>query len=244
MKFNLIYDVPLRVFHWMFVFLFVAAFTITQVIDEDSPVFAYHMIAGILLGASVVLRFVWGFIGTRHSRFSNFVWNPKELLGYLRGVARGGVTRGGAMRGEVKLWAGHNPASSWAGFGMLALGLGLSATGLVMTGGMDKFLVVDIHEIMAFGFLGLALAHVAGIVLHTVMHKDWIGLSMVHGKKRADVSESVGSPKTAVGLGFLVFMLALASYLVAGFDETKGELTMFGKSFQLLELEGEGDVDD
>lgn len=214
----------------MFAILFISAFSITQLVDDDSSVFAYHMMAGFLLGSAVLFRIVWGFIGTPYSRFSHFALKPSDLFGYFKGIAQGGA----------RFWSGHNPASSWAGLGMLGVGLGLWVTGILMVTGEDKFLLVDVHEILAYGFLGLALAHIGGIALHTYMHKDWIGLSMIHGKKPdRGLPTPVSSPKTMVGLLFLVFMILLALKLTTSFDESQGQINLFGKTFQLLELDEE-----
>jgi cytochrome b len=82
---KLVYDWPLRIFHWLFALLFAAAFLIAKNIDDESPVFFYHMLAGILLSVLVFERLLWGFMGTRYSRFSPFEWNPKTLISYFGG---------------------------------------------------------------------------------------------------------------------------------------------------------------
>ncbi len=218
----------------MFVVLFLSSFAITQIVDDDSTVFAYHMMAGFLMGIAVLFRIVWGFTGTPYSRFSHFALKPSDLFGYFKGIAQGGA----------RFWDGHNPASSWAGLGMLAVSLGLCVTGLLMVSGQDKFLLVDIHEILAYSFLALALGHIGGIALHTVMHKDWIGLSMIHGKKPdRGPATYVGSSKTIVGVLFLAMMVALAVKLSTSFDPSLGQINLFGKTFQLLELEEEQEDD-
>lgn len=47
MKAKRVYDLPTRVFHWLFATLFVVAFTIGNTVDDESLVFSYHMIAGL-----------------------------------------------------------------------------------------------------------------------------------------------------------------------------------------------------
>ncbi len=121
-----IYDLPTRVFHWTFAGLFVAAYTIGSTVDDASPRFVLHMLAGGLLAAAVLLRLVWGVAGTRHARLSDFSLSPAALVGYLRGV----------LSGQARTWAGHDPASSWAALVMMGLGLGMAATGLAMVAGV------------------------------------------------------------------------------------------------------------
>ena len=67
MKAKRVYDLPTRVFHWLFATLFVVAFTISNTVDDESLVFSYHMIAGLTLCFLVAWRLVWGVIGTTHA---------------------------------------------------------------------------------------------------------------------------------------------------------------------------------
>ena len=60
-----VYDLPTRVFHWSFAGLFVAAYAIANLVDDESARFAWHMLAGLMLGLAVLLRLVWG--GDRHA---------------------------------------------------------------------------------------------------------------------------------------------------------------------------------
>ena len=42
-----VYDLPTRFFHWLFASLFIAAFAIAKTVDDESPLFSYHMLAGL-----------------------------------------------------------------------------------------------------------------------------------------------------------------------------------------------------
>ena len=113
MRKQLIYDLPTRIFHWAFAGLFVFAFFIAKTVDDENPVFSYHMLAGLMLGGLVTLRIIWGFLGTNYARFSSFALHPKDLIQYLTGI----------LSGNKKRWAGHNPTSSWAALIMMASAL-------------------------------------------------------------------------------------------------------------------------
>lgn len=80
MRNQLIYDLPMRIFHWLFAGLFIAAFLIAKNVDDESPVFSYHMLVGLLLGFTVLMRILWGFVGTKHSKFTSFALHPKDLV--------------------------------------------------------------------------------------------------------------------------------------------------------------------
>ena len=59
-----------------------------------------HLWAGYAIAALVVMRIVWGFIGSRYARFSDFVKEPSTVLRYLKQSARL----------EAPRYIGHNPA--------------------------------------------------------------------------------------------------------------------------------------
>ncbi len=230
MKRNLVYDLPTRLFHWSFVFLFIVAYVIGNVFDDDSPIYAYHMLAGLTLGFVVLLRIIWGFIGSRHARWSQFALNPVDLIQYFKGI----------LSGSMKRWAGHNPASSWAAIIMIVCAIGLATTGYLMTGAGLKHQFEEIHEILANVFLFTAIAHVAGIILHTLRHKEMIGLAMVSGKKdEVPENEQISSAHHVIGFLFIVFILSFAGYLYKNYDAKTSQLSLFGQTLQLGENENE-----
>lgn len=231
MRQNLVYDLPTRVFHWLFAGLFLTAFIIAKTMDDESPWFNFHSLAGLTLGFVVLLRILWGFWGTKHARFSGFALNPIDLVNYFRGI----------LSGEKKRWAGHNPASSWAGITMMILALGLATTGYLMTSGPNKETFEDIHELLANGFIIVVVLHVAGIVLHTIRHQEMIGLSMIDGKK-ADVAldQTIPSPKSAFGILLIGLVVAFGLNLFKNYDRATGALQFFGTTLQLSENEDNG----
>lgn len=231
MRNRLIYDLPTRFFHWLFAGLFIAAFLITKTVDDESPVFSYHMLAGLLLAFTVLLRIVWGVVGSKHSRFSSFALHPKELVAYFTGI----------LSGDKRKWAGHNPASSWATLAMLALSLGLGLTGYLMASG-QKETFEDIHELLANGFLVVVLMHIAGVVLHALRHRDRIAMTMIDGAK-SDIpqTEAISNSRPAIALLFVGLVTTFALHLAKNFDSQKQTLNFFGTTLQLGENdEGDG----
>jgi cytochrome b len=226
MRIHLVYDLPTRLFHWLFAGTFLAAFSIAKTADEDSVWFNYHSLAGLTLAFLVALRILWGLIGTKHARFSDFALRPKELVSYFKGV----------VAGKSRRWAGHNPATSWAVAIMFALAVGLMVTGVLMTSIPNKKMFEEAHEFFANGFIVVVVLHVAGIVLHTVRHQEMIGLSMVDGRK-ADVAHDqiVASAKSAVGVLLVGLVVVFAVYLFNSYDSEARSLKVFGVSLQLSE---------
>ena len=228
MRQQLVYDLPTRLFHWLFAGLFLTGFVIAKTIDDDSIWFSYHSMAGLTLGFVVLLRILWGFIGTQHAKFFNFALNPQDLVGYFKGM----------LAGDKRRWAGHNPASSWAAISMMLMALGLAVTGYLMTSGSDKETFEDIHELLANGFIIVTILHVAGLVLHTLRHKEMIGLSMVDGKKaEVGASETIASSRSAIGILLIGLVVTFGIYLFKNFDSQTRSLQFFGTSLQIGENE-------
>lgn len=226
---QLVYDVPTRLFHWLFAGLFVTAYVIANV-AEDSPAFPYHMLAGILLGCLVLLRLVWGVVGTRYARFSSFELHPMQLVAYFKGMIGGGGRK----------WAGHNPASSWAALILLALAAGLGITGILMTDSGNRETYEDLHELLANAFLAVALLHIAGAALHGLKHRDGFARSMVDGRKQA-VPETNPIPhsRPVVGLALLALISTSGVFLVQHYDPATQTISAFGTTLSLGDEEGQ-----
>jgi cytochrome b len=230
MRTRLVYDLPTRLFHWLFAGLFIGAFVIANTVDDDSPVFAYHMLAGLTLVFAVVLRIVWGFVGTRNARFDSFPLRPKQdLLAYFKGIFG---------KGESRSWGGHNPASSWAAVLMVVLALGLGITGYLMASCNDRDAYKEIHELLANAFLAVVLLHLAGIALHVLRHRDGFPFSMVNGyKQRAEDVETITGTRPLAGVVFAALIAVFAVNLARNYDPATQSLSLFGAHLQLGDSE-------
>lgn len=227
-----IYDLPTRFFHWLFAGSFITAFTIANTVDDESTVFAYHMLAGFMMGFVVLWRLIWGMIGSTHARFTDFRLNPTDLLDYFKGM----------LSSNGRLWAGHNPASSWAALIMMLLAAALAVTGYLMVSGNAGESLEDIHELLANAFLAIVVLHIAGVILHAMQHKDRLGQSMLTGLKHnlPATTASVASHRF-VALLAIVLTLGFAGYLLQNFDANRGTLNLFGTQLQLSEQENEAE---
>lgn len=226
------YDLPVRIFHWAFVVLFVTSFTIANVIDDDSWVFAYHMLSGILMVSVVLLRIVWGFVGSKTSRFSSFVMSPVALLRYLKSI----------VSGQSKRYLGHNPASSYVAVILMLFALCLGFSGLMMVFDINKHFFEELHELLANGFLIVVILHITGGVLHQIKHKDGLLSSMVSGNKaEVDGAEPIKSNRSGFALFYILFIISFGGYLLSNFDANSGKLTVLGQQIQLSEDERHDD---
>jgi cytochrome b len=228
MKRQLVYDLPTRLFHWLFAGLFLTSFIIAKTIDDDSPWFNYHSLGGLTLGFLVLLRIIWGIWGTQHARFSGFALHPIDLIRYLKGI----------ISGEKKRWAGHNPASSWAAIVMMILALGLAVTGHLMTSGANKENFEDIHELFSNLFIIIAGLHVTGIIIHTLRYKEMIALSMIDGKK-VDISreQTIISSRPTFGILLIGLIIAFGLSLLKNYNAQNRSLRFMGTTLHF----GEGE---
>lgn len=230
MRSTLVYDLPTRLFHWFFSGLFLLSFVIAKTIDDESLIFSYHMLSGLLLSGLVIWRIAWGIIGSEHARFSGYNLNPIHLKDYFLGI----------LSGSKKRWLGHNPASSWAAITMFTLALGLAITGYLMSIG-NKESFEDIHEFMANTFIVVVVLHVAGVILHSIRHQDAIALSMIDGKKEVSTSSSgIPSSRRFAAIILLGLVMSGGLFLFKHFDSQNRTLTIFGQTLQL----GENEEDD
>lgn len=221
-----VYDLPTRLFHWLFAGFFITAFAISNLVDDESARFSLHMLAGLGMVFVVVLRLLWSIVGTRHARLTDLALAPPQLIAYFKGMFSGGGRR----------WTGHNPASSWAAVAMVGLALGLGITGYLMATGGENDSIKEVHELMANAFLVVVLLHLGGIVLHVLRHRDRLETSMVTGRKQAlsGDQEAVRAVPVA-GLAFLVLTGLFMAYLLQHYDAPARTLDLFGTTLQLGE---------
>ncbi|MDH5545210.1 MAG: cytochrome b/b6 domain-containing protein [Gammaproteobacteria bacterium] len=181
---KLIWDLPSRVFHWLLVACFITAW-----ITHESDRFLYHHVfAGYLFFGLLIFRFVWGFIGSHYARFRSFAHDWKSVTEYLKALLDGSASR----------YIGHNPAGSWAIFMMLALGILIAISGMLVLGGEEghgplKGLISfdvgsfakEAHETLAALMLLVVFVHVGGVIVESIYHKENLIWSMIVGHKPA-----------------------------------------------------------
>jgi len=180
-----VWDIFVRVFHWSLA----ASFAIAYLTEEEF--LSLHVAAGYAVAGLIALRLLWGFIGTRHARFSDFVYRPADVKAFLRDTAQ--------LR--ARRYIGHNPAGGAMILLMLAslllsavsgvalYGMGESAGPLAMLGqswGGFTEPMEEVHEVCANLTLLLVLIHVAGVLVESLIHHENLVKSMFTGLKRAE----------------------------------------------------------
>jgi cytochrome b len=188
----LVWDVPVRLFHW----LLVASFAGAYVTAESERWHAVHVTLGWTVAGLVVFRLLWGWVGSRHARFGSFVRGPGAALRYLRSL----------VLGRPHPHAGHNPAGALVIVALLALALGTAALGWLLQGGGGHW-VKELHEGAANTMLAIVGIHVLGVVVGSIAHRENLVRAMLTGRKRAAPSEGI----RARHAGVAVVLLALVT---------------------------------
>lgn len=223
----MIWDLPTRFFHWLFGAGILAAAFIALIIGEHSVLFPYHSIIGLTIALMVVLRIAWGIVGTRYARFRSFLFTPDKVVSYMVGVFTGKDAR----------HIGHNPGSAYAIFAMLALMLGLAATGVMMGQGNES--VEELHEFLAYAMLAVIAVHILGVIVHSLRHRENITASMIHGRKSAEPAQAIGSSQPVAAAVYLALSGVWVASILANYDAATQQtsLPLLGTVLQLGESE-------
>lgn len=227
----LIWDLPTRLFHWLLAAGFLGTAGIAFLLEDEGPLFPWHAILGLTIAGMVVLRVVWGLVGTRHARFASFAFSPAAVVGYVKG----------ALTGSGKRYAGHNPGSAWAILAILVLVLAQAVTGVLMARGDES--LKELHELIAYATLAFVGLHLAGVIFHTVRHRENITASMIHGRKQTEPEQAIRSAQPVVALVFLALSGAWAGALAANYDSATQttRIPIMGTTLSLGEAEGEAE---
>ncbi|MES2228808.1 MAG: cytochrome b/b6 domain-containing protein [Pseudomonadota bacterium] len=173
----LVWDAPVRVFHWLMVLSFAGAYLTA----ESERWRLVHVTLGYTMAGLVGFRIVWGLVGTRHARFASFVRGPAEVLRYLRHL----------IGGKADPHVGHNPAGSLAILALLGLALVVTATGWATYHEIGGDALEELHEGAANAMLAVVGVHIAGVLLGSWLHHDNLIGAMITGRKPGRPEDAV-----------------------------------------------------
>ncbi len=177
-----IWDLPIRIFHWLLVVGFFAAY-----LTEDE-LLDVHVWAGYLVLFLVVFRLIWGFVGSQYARFSQFLCSPKQSFAYLQAL----------IQGKAQRYLGHNPAGALMIVLLLIFLIGTSLTGIAVYGadqGLGPLASIgpehedlweETHEFFANSTLILVGVHVLGVIVESLIHKESLVRAMLSGYKKSN----------------------------------------------------------
>ena len=176
-----VWDPLLRIFHWSLVLFFSLAY-----ITEDDWL-NLHVIAGYTIMMLIAFRAIWGLIGPRYARFTQFIKSPSRILTYGKEM----------LRFKVPHYLGHNPAAAAMIVSLLLSIIMVCFSGMVIIAAEGQgplantiFATVnaewmeEIHEFLASFTLVLVFMHVAGVLFSSLLEGQNLVKSMITGRKK------------------------------------------------------------
>ncbi|BBI99312.1 cytochrome b561 [Ferrigenium kumadai] len=193
-----VWDLPTRVGHWSLVI----AFTVAWLSGDSEHWRLVHVVAGYVMAGVLVFRIFWGLAGSRHARFSSFLFSPRDAAAYLKGL----------LKGEGRHWVGHNPAGSYAIYGLILLGFSVILSGWAAYAEVGPEELDDVHEVLVNVMLGLVGLHVTGAIASSLLHRENLIRGMVTGYKRGHPEEAIPGMRAAWLLLLFGCMIAAGWY--------------------------------
>lgn len=209
-----VWDPFVRSAHWVLALAFAVAF-----LTEDDAL-DLHVWAGYVVAAIVAARILWGFVGPRHARFTDFVYRPSAVLRYLADLATlrcrrhlGHSPAGGAMvvallaflaaTTVTGLWVyaeeeGRGPLAGIVASATLPQDRATRAPGAEHDDDDDdrrgsESSLGELHEFFANVTLMLVLLHIGGVALASFAHRENLPRAMITGCKRREPGSPVSN---------------------------------------------------
>lgn len=211
-------DLPVRIFHWV-----LAALTCfswwsgTQ--GGDMTLMTYHLWSGYSILTLLLFRIAWGFVGSTHARFSDFLYGPRAIFEFVKTLPRR----------EAARFSGYNPLGGLSVLLILVciaiqISTGLFANDDIVTEGpLYKWVskgtsdfLTTLHSYNFYVILALISLHVAAVLFHLVYKSENLFAPIFTGNKLLSQSAaSAGTRDPGSGLALLVFgVAALGVYLL------------------------------
>src|SRR5580704_5402354 len=202
----LVWDIPIRVVHWLIVVLVAAAYATWRL-----NWMVWHGWVGDALLTLLLFRLLWGFFGSETARFSRFLTSPRLAFQHLKY----------AFRREPDRQVGHNPAGGWMVLLLLVLLLVETLTGLYIANDIaDEGPLTEVvpawaanaiessHAILWDVLLAAIVLHVLAIAGFAAIKGQNLVRPMITGTKVLPVNSP--APQIA-GLARATLLLAVAA---------------------------------
>jgi cytochrome b len=215
---RLVWDLPVRIFHWALVLSVVIAY-VTHLLGI--AYFKYHVWSGYAVLVLVSFRLLWGLIGTRHARFWNFVRGPVTTLRYARDW----------VRGREPHFAGHNPLGAIMVVVLLLTLLAQAVLGLFgndeifNVGPLYAYVTNDLsvaltswHRQLFYWIAGAIGVHVLAVIAHRLFKRERLVRAMITGRKpkhKLNEFDGIHSSRSGRALVLLLVLIAVLVWVVS-----------------------------
>jgi len=203
-----VWDLPTRLFHWALAICVVLGIVFVKI---GGNAIQWHAYCGYTALALILFRVIWGFVGSWHARFANFIPSPSKLIAFLRGQVDGGL--------------GHNPLGALSVIALLIVVLIQALTGLFtdddifFQGPFARYvsnstvaLLTSIHRFNQYLIFALVGLHIAAISYYYFVKRENLVGPMVTGDKLTSIvpksREIIDSSRQRM-LALAVFLLII-----------------------------------
>jgi cytochrome b len=225
-----VWDLPVRVFHWMLVIAFIGAFVTNRL---GVAYFEYHVWCGYAVLVLVVFRILWGIVGTRHALFRNFVRGPIETARYALAL----------LRGRHPHYPGHNPLGALMVVTLLLALAIQAASGLFgndeifnvgpLYGYVSKELslqLTSLHRQLFWWIAAAAGLHILAVIAHHVFRREKLVQAMITGRKPAyglDKAVGIHSSRTWLAVVLNIALAVALAWVVNHAPEQLADVSYF-----------------
>lgn len=207
----LVWDLPLRLFHWVLAASFAGAFLTA----ESEKLRDLHLLCGYTFAGAIAFRLVWGFVGTRHARFSSLRFGPAAIVRYLRSL----------LAGRPERHVGHGPIAVVMIPILLGLGLVVAGSGWATYAELGGEWLEELHEGAATAMLVAVVGHVLGVVAVSLAQRENLALPLLSGRKAGASGDGIRSSRPLVAL---LLVAALAALWLPGLQAREERLATRG----------------
>jgi len=201
-----VWDLATRAFHWLLV---VAVFICFVTGEEEGLAFIVHAYAGFMVSMLLVFRIGWGVAGSRHSRFTDFVYPWAEIKNHILSV----------LRFKPIHYTGHNPTGGLMILVMLAVLVGSAATGTFMVVANLAWLE-DVHEVLGSTMQVLVALHIGGVIVEQLLTRQKLVQAMVNGSKELPADQARHETSLVPVWRSLVLVVLVILMGVSVYDQT------------------------
>ncbi len=235
-----IWSLPTRISHWLlFLALIIAYF-----LGGEEEYINLHAMLGYLAGILILLRFIWGIIGPRYSRFKDFPIGIGKMMEFMTN-----------MKAAKLKYPGHNPLASLIMIAIMIAVIMVVLTGManlagegqgilaIMNLNWESELFEEAHEAMVNVLIALVIFHLIGITVDTIFHGEARTLASIFTgyKKMQGEPVKLSGFQKVYGVIWIAGALSIFAYL---FTTQDIKLSGSEKNNREMQESAEGEEDD
>ena len=208
----IIWDLPLRVFHWALVLC-----VVTSVTSAKTGLTAIHERSGLAVMALILFRVGWGFLGSETARFSSFLKSPLAVGSSLRQL----------MLKQTDNLSGHSALGGYATIVLLTICIVMALSGSFSTDdilydGPFAHLAPDyiklassVHHMTEKALFAVIVLHLFALFVYFWRLKKNLVPAMITGRRPKAVGPSGDLPKSRTVFGLLLMIGLIGLFQLA-----------------------------